>query len=321
MSIPNEMRAVVIERFGGPEELKLGSIPIPEIGPREVLVNVEYAGVGVWDTFERKGGYAEMLGLKPEFPYVLGSEGAGTVAALGDEVTGFQIGDKVYAAGFLNPKGGFYAEYAAVDAGHVSIIPAGMPLREASAILGVGLTALRGIQDILQLREGESIMIAGASGGIGHLAAQLADRIGARVFAMASGEDGTAVVRKLITGTAIDGRREDWMAAARQFAPQGFDAALLTFGGGQAEAAVQYVRKGGRIAYPNGIHPEPQARPDKTINGYNGDPDPEIIQQLDSFIRAGVTVHIAHTFELKDAAACHAALEQHYPGKICLRIT
>ncbi|PZD96800.1 NADP-dependent oxidoreductase [Paenibacillus sambharensis] len=319
MNIPSEMKAVVIERFGGVEELKLKSIPVPAIGPQDVLMQVEYAGVGVWDIFEREGGYAEMLGLKPEFPYVLGSEGAGKVVAAGDHAAGLQVGDKVHAVGFLNPKGGFYAEYAAVDAGHVSLIPEGVPLREASAILGVGLTALRGLQDILQLREGESILITGASGGVGHLAAQLAERMGARVFAVVSGEDGAAVVRRLIDGRVIDGRREGWAAAAKRFAPQGFDAALLTFGGGLAEAAVQLVRKGGRIAYPNGIHSEPQAQRDKRIDGYNGEPGPDIIRQLESFIRAGVTVHIAHTFKMEEAAAAHAALGQHYPGKICLK--
>ena len=119
----NTMRAVCIDRFGGPEALSLRTLPVPEIGPGEILIRVEFAGVGAWDPFEREGGYARMLGIEPRFPYILGSEGAGTIAAGGERVSRFEVGDRVYALGFLNPKGGFYAEYAAVDAGVVSPIP------------------------------------------------------------------------------------------------------------------------------------------------------------------------------------------------------
>ena len=98
------MQAVALDQFGGPEALKLQTLPVPEVGPDEVLVRVESAGVGVWDPFEREGGYAEMLGIEPQFPYVLGSEGAGVVAAVGESVSRFKKGDRVYAAGFLNPR-------------------------------------------------------------------------------------------------------------------------------------------------------------------------------------------------------------------------
>ena len=81
----SDMQAVALDQFGGPEALKLQTLPVPEVGPDEVLVRVESAGVGVWDPFEREGGYAEMLGIEPQFPYVLGSEGAGVVAAVGEE--------------------------------------------------------------------------------------------------------------------------------------------------------------------------------------------------------------------------------------------
>jgi NADPH2:quinone reductase len=78
------MKAAVLNRFGGPEEFVLQRIDVPKIGHEDVLIRVEYAGVGEWDAFERQGGYAAMLGIEPKFPYVLGSEGAGTVAATGE---------------------------------------------------------------------------------------------------------------------------------------------------------------------------------------------------------------------------------------------
>ena len=102
-------------------------------------------------------------------------------------------------------------------------------------------------------------MIFGASGGIGHLAVQLAKRMGARVFAVASGSDGVALVKRLSADAVVDGHKDDIAAAARQFAPDGLDAALITAGGPAADNALTAMRAGGRVAYPNGVEPEPEA--------------------------------------------------------------
>jgi NADPH2:quinone reductase len=225
------MRAVAMDRFGGPEVLKLRTLPVPEVGPGEVLIRVHTAGMGEWDPFEREGGYAEMLGIEPGFPYVLGSEGAGEVVAVGERVDRFGRGDRVYAAGFLNPKGGFYAEYAAVDAGLVSRVPDRLSTEQAGVVSGVAITALRGLDDALGVRPGESVAIVGASGGVGHAAVQLAKLMGARVLGVASGGDGVELVEGLGADAAVDGRADDVPAAARRFAPRGLDAALLTAGG------------------------------------------------------------------------------------------
>src|SRR5688500_14731586 len=99
----NTMQAVAIDRFGGPaESLKLRTLPIPEVGPDEVLIRVESAGVGVWDPFEREGGFAKLMGTEPTFPDVLGSDGAGTVVAVGQRVERFKEGDRVYAMSLAN---------------------------------------------------------------------------------------------------------------------------------------------------------------------------------------------------------------------------
>jgi NADPH:quinone reductase-like Zn-dependent oxidoreductase len=120
------MRAIALDRFGGIETLALQEIPVPPVGRGEILIRIEAAGVGEWDAFEREGGYAEMLDMRPTFPYVLGSEGAGTIVAVGGGVRHVKEGDRVYACGFLNPKGGFYAEYAVIDAGYAAPIPGGL---------------------------------------------------------------------------------------------------------------------------------------------------------------------------------------------------
>src|SRR5262245_32699720 len=117
------MRAAALDRFGGVENIQMKTLPMPELAPDEVLLRVESAGVGVWDPFEREGEFAKMFDIDPRFPYVLGSDGAGTVAAVGEQVRGLKEGDHAYALALVNPKGGFYAEYAAVKADHVAPIP------------------------------------------------------------------------------------------------------------------------------------------------------------------------------------------------------
>jgi NADPH:quinone reductase-like Zn-dependent oxidoreductase len=319
---PRTMQAVAIDRFGGPEVLKVQAIPVPEMEPGEILIRVEIAGVGEWDPFEREGGYAEMLGIEPAFPYVLGSEGAGTVVAVGEQVDRFKEGDRVYAAGFLNPKGGFYAEYAVVDAGLAYHIPGHVPTEQAGVMSGVGLTALRGLEDTLALKPGESVMIFGASGGIGHVAVQLAKRMGARVLAVASGDDGVALVERLGADAAVNGRDGDVLAAARKLAPEGLDAALLTAGGEAADQSLSALREGGRVAWPNGVQPEPQPRPGLRLSSYNGDPDAEILKRLSRLIESGpFEAHVARTFPLAQAAEAHHALDHHYLGKLALRVS
>ncbi|HEX6037068.1 NADP-dependent oxidoreductase [Longimicrobium sp.] len=318
---PDSMRAIAIDQFGGIDALRLQTVPVPEIGPDEVLVRVEYAGVGEWDPFEREGGYAQMLGMEPAFPYVLGSEGAGTVAAVGADVRGFAPGDRVYAIGFLNPKGGFYAEYAAVHTDFVSPLPRALTTEQAAVVGGVGLTALRGLDDVLRIRPGGSVLVLGAGGGIGHVAVQLARQMHARVFAVASGADGVALATHVGADAAVDGRVDDVLAAARAFAPEGMDAALLTAGGAAAETALHTLREGGRAAYPNGVQPRPAAPAGVRLDAFNGDPDRDIVDRLDQRIASGrFDVHVARTFPLEQAADAHRALGEHYLGKLALRI-
>lgn len=321
MNVEGTMRAVAIDRFGGVEEMRLRTLPVPEAGPDDVLIRLEFAGVGEWDPFEREGGYAEMTGETPAFPYVLGSEGAGTVAAVGARVAGFAPGDRVYAVGFLTPGVGFYAEYAAVKGDFVSRIPGTLTAEQAAGVGGIGLTAVRGLEDTLGLRPGESVMIFGAGGGVGHAAVQLAKRMGARVFAVASGADGVALVQRLGADAAVDGRADDVPAAARAFAPGGLDAALLLAGGETADSALRALRDGGRAAYPNGVEPEPRAPDGIPLHAFNGEPDGDVIRRLGRWIERGpFEVHVARTFPLEQAADAHRALDEHYLGKLVLRI-
>jgi NADPH:quinone reductase-like Zn-dependent oxidoreductase len=313
------MHAAAIDQFGGP--ITPHTLPVPQVGPDEILIHVESAGVGVWDPFEREGGFAKMMGRKAKFPYVLGADGAGTVADVGKKVRRFKKGDRVYAMSLANPKGGFYAEYAAVKAQDVSPIPGKLTIEQAGALPVDAITALCGLDEALKLKRGESIMIFGAGGGIGHLAVQLAQRMGARVFAIASGNDGVALARKLGADAVAEGHDPDQIAAAaRRFAPDGIDCALLTAGGKAAERALECLRGGGRAAYPNGVEPAPKARRGIKVKRYDGEGSPALLKKLNKLIEAKpFKVHVARTFALDEADDAHRALDEHFLGKLALR--
>ena len=158
-TLSKTMKAVAIDRFGGIETLETQELPIPTVGADEVLVHVEAAGVGVWDSFEREGGFAKEFNIKPVFPLVLGSDGAGTVEAVGPQVKRFKKGDRVYRISFLNPKGGFYAQYAVVKEASLALIPGKLTMPQAAAMAVDAVTALAGLDTTLGLKNGESLSI------------------------------------------------------------------------------------------------------------------------------------------------------------------
>jgi NADPH:quinone reductase-like Zn-dependent oxidoreductase len=316
------MKAVAIDEFGGIEKMRVRDLPIPQVGPDEVLVHVETAGVGAWDPFEREGGFAKEFGVKPQFPYILGADGAGTVESVGKEVHGLKKGDRVYGINLMNPKGGFYAQYATLKAEHAAAVPKKLSIQQAGVMAVDAVTALQGLDDTLHLKSGETVMIFGASGGIGHMAIQLAKRMGAKVLAVASGEDGVQLTKKLGADAAVDGHKDDILAAARAFAPQGVDAALVTAGGPEVDQALVALREGGRVAFPNGVEPAPKAPNNIKAQSYNGQPHRQVFEKLNHLIDAGpFEVHIARTFTLERAADAQRNLNEHYLGKLALQPT
>src|SRR5436190_2796620 len=190
-----------------------------------------------------------MYGTKPTFPYVLGSDGAGTVAAVGAQGHRFKEGDHAYALALTNPKGGFYAEYAVVKADNVSPIPKKLTVEQASVMPSDALTALRGLDEILKLNKSEWLMVFGAGGGSGHIAVQLAKRMGARVFAVASGADGVELALRVGADVAVDGRKDDVAKAVLAYSPEGVDAALVLVGSKNLNDVLEVVKPGGRIAH------------------------------------------------------------------------
>ena len=315
-TIPKTMRAAAIDRFGKPDVLKVHSLPVPVPASGQVLIAVDTAGVASWDADIREGWSPTG---RTRFPFILGTDGAGTVAAVGRGVRRFKVGDAVYASNFEN--GGFYAEYVAVEAENVARLPRALDLRQAGAMPLTGVTALQGI-DALKLKKGETVIIHGATGGVGSLAVQFAEARGARVFATASGRDGSALVRRLGADAAVDGHRDNIVKAARRFAPDGVDAVLAFAGGNALEQCLDVVRPGGRVAYPNGVEPEPKRRRGIRIKSYDGVPGVRQYERLNRAIQAAkLKVPIAETYRLADAAKAHKRLAKgHVLGKIVLRV-
>ena len=321
-TIPQTMRAAAIDQFGGPDVLTVRSLPVPEVGPDEVLIHVHTASVGPWDPMLREG---TLFQGTPHFPMVIGGDGAGTVVAVGDQVDRFAPGDQVYADAFMNPKGGMYAEYAAVKVDAVGHVPDGLSIEQAGALPIDAITGLRGLDDTLHLAAHETLAILGASGGIGQIAVQFAKRRGARVLAIAAGADGVALARQLGADAVVDGKADDaarrMADAARDLAPDGLDAVLATTGGDVLTAVIAAVRDGGRVAFPHGVQPEPQGRAGVTVTGYDGQPDRDIIDRVNALITEGpFQVHIARSFPLDQAGQALEQLKAPHVGKYVLAI-
>jgi NADPH:quinone reductase-like Zn-dependent oxidoreductase len=314
------MQAMAIDRSGGPEVLTMHTLPVPVPTASEVLIAVHTAEVGGWDAEIRDGWSVD--GKKPRFPLVLGAGGSGTVAALGSRVRRFQMGEPVYSYTWSNPKGGFYAEYVVVPAEDAATVPRALDLKHAGAVPVAGITALQGIDDALHVKKGERVIIYGASGGVGVFAVQFAKLRGARVLAIASGPDGVALALKLGADAAVDGRDGDIARAAKEFAPEGVDAILALAGGDTLERCIDALRKDGRLAYPNGIEPEPKHRRGIKTKSYDGTPGREEFEHLGRAVEAArLQVPIAAEFALADAVRAHERLAQgHILGKIVLLV-
>jgi NADPH:quinone reductase len=319
-AIPATMGAAVLDHGGHADVLSLRLVPVPALGANEVLIALDTAGVASWDASIRENPNA--FGITRPRPLILGTDGAGLVAAVGSAVQDFKVGDKVYSYSFDNPKGGFYAEYVAVVADKVGHVPEGLSLKDAGAIGTTALTAIQGVDDALHLKAGDTVIIHGASGGVGTLAVQFAKLRGAQVLATTSGEDGAKLARGLGADAVVDGRQGDIVAAARAFAPHGVTAVLAFAGGDTLDRCMDALAPGGVVAYPSGVEPVPKARPGVRIIRYDAIPGKKEFERLNAAITAAkLQVPIAAEYPLAEAAKAHERLAAgHVLGKVILRI-
>jgi NADPH:quinone reductase len=309
--VPATMRAAAFDKGGGPEVLTLHELPVPTPNAGEVLIAVHGSGVAVWEAGSRRHPNERM-----RFPSVLGGDGAGTIVAIGPDVHGFKVGDEVYGTG-----NGFYAEYAKARADRIAHVPKNLSLTAASALAISGLSALQGVDDVLQLKKGETLIIHGAAGGVGTIAIQLANRRGARVLATATTEAGLELARRLGADAVVNGQTGDIAAAAKQFAPQGVDAVLGLAGGDALERCIDSLRRDGpgRVAYLYGLEPLPRPRGSIRMILYNFVAGTPQLERLNKAVAAKLQVPVAAEYSLAEAAEAHRRLEAgHLLGKIVL---
>jgi len=315
--IPTEMRAAAMDRFGPPEVVHMETLAVPKLGKHEVLVRVSTAGVGTWDPEVVEG---TLQDVKVRFPRVIGSDGAGTVVAIGSDVEDFVVGDRVYGWGFGNRKGGFFAEYVAINERDVALVPVSVSFGEAGALAVAGITGLQGLE-LLGLEEGESVIIFGASGGVGHVAVQLAKRLGLRVFAIASKADGVELVKRLGADHVAEGHSKSLDRQLRAFAPDGFAGAIVFAGATGWKKELAHVVKGGVIAWPHGVEPEPAVPRGVKGTAYNGEDTPTAFARLNELIASGpFHVELSKVYPLDATAQALRDVKQHHVGKLAIQV-
>ncbi len=246
------MRACYIERYGGPEQLRLGERPTPACGANDVLIRVKAAGLNPVD-FKTRDGKIKIL-LPYRMPLVLGNELSGVVIEVGADVSRLKVGDRV-ATRVAKMSAGAFAEYVAVNQSCVAPVPASLSDIDAAALPLAGLTAWQCLHEVLQLQPGQRVLIHAGAGGVGHIAIQLAKSMGA-VVATTGSRSRFDFLRSLGADEMVDYRNERF---EERIAP--VDAVLDTQGGEVLLRSIAHTRKGGRVVTIGGL-PTPQVADD-----------------------------------------------------------
>jgi NADPH:quinone reductase-like Zn-dependent oxidoreductase len=232
------MQACYIERYGDAGVVKVGEQPEPKPGAGDVAFRMQAASVNPIDYKTRSGMVKALVSYR--MPLILGCDAAGIVAEVGSGVTGFAAGDRV-AARLAKGRIGAFAEKVVAPAGVLAKIPQGVDFAPAAAVALAGLTAWQCLTEVLDIQRGQRVLIHAGSGGVGHLAIQLAKGLGAHVTTTASG-DSHPWLQELGADECVDYRHADF---ARQCAP--FDAVLDSQGGATLLRSIAHTRPGGRV--------------------------------------------------------------------------
>jgi len=241
MPLPAEMRFIDLPSFGKPEVMTVARGALPAVRPGEILVKVEAAGVNRPDVAQRQGSYPPPKDASP----ILGLEIAGEVAALGEGVTEFSLGDKVCALA----NGGGYADYCAVPAGQALPWPKGYDAVKAAALCETFFTVWANLFQMAGLTEGESVLIHGGTSGIGTTAIQLAKTFGATVYATAGSKEKCEACEKLGARRGIDYKAEDFAEVIKaETGGKGVDVVLDMIGAAYLEKNLSVLAKDGCLS-------------------------------------------------------------------------
>ena len=313
------MRAIAEEKFGGP--IALMDLPTPGIRTDEVLIRVWAAGVNPFDWKVADGELKNEM--EHRFPLILGFDAAGVVEQVGADVTELAEGDEVYGYLFKPPiGGGAFAEYVSVPAAIVAKKPESVRFTEAAALPIPGLTAMD-LVDAVDAKEGETVLIVGATGGVGSYAVQLATRRGARVIATARRAN-EVFARELGATETVDHTRKDVVDAVRMTHPGGIEAIIDVASERNVLGRIAgLLKEGGRLA-SSVYAAEVESLAQRGIKATNvgAQPDARRLEELSRMVDAGeLTVSLERTFPLERAPeALGESRTGHARGKIVLLV-
>lgn len=316
------MKAVVLNEYGGPDNLVTQNKDKPEVGANDALVRVHATSVNLADTGLRSG----MFGAAVQPPLVLGFDAAGVVEQVGAGVRDFKPGDEVYyAIDLMDRRGGANAEYHVTDASRLAKKPANLSFAEAAAVPLAGGTAYAALFTSAGLGLGDTVLIHGAAGGVGTYAVQLAKAAGAYVFATCGGYDAD-LVESLGADTVIDYHSEDFVEVVNRVTNGAGLDIVFDAAGGQLAKSIAVVKMDGQLVTVTGAGGDlsPAMRKNATVRFVHLEDAKRKLDKLRVlFERGQVKSVIGKTFPLEKVAEAHKLLEKGgdaIHGKIVIQV-
>src|SRR5262252_10112882 len=318
------MKAIRVREFGNPEVLRLEEVPTPPPGLGEVLVCMQAIGVNPVETYIRAGKYARL----PKLPYTPGNDGAGVIEQVGDSVTEFKPGDRVYTGGSLS---GAYAQFALCKTEQVHSLPANVSFAQGAAMGTPYATAYRGLFQRAEAKPGETVLVHGASGGVGTATVQLARARGLRVFGTAGSDEGCKLAREQGAHEVFDHRAPDhFEQIMKATGGRGVDVIVEMLANVNLGQDLTILAKAGRVVIigsrgPVQINPRDTMQRDADVRGMIlPNTPPAQMASIHAALVAGLedgALHpvIGKEFPLAEAAQAHqAVMELGALGKIVL---
>ena len=310
-SSPAAMKAIVVHQSGGTEMLKYENAPRPEPKEDEILIRTMAAGVNPVDAYIRSGRYGG-----GSHPYIPGMDVAGVVEKVGAKITKFKAGDPVYAYLSFREQGG-YAEFTIAKENETAIKPKNISFEQAAAVPLAATTAWQALIDAAGLKAGQTVLIHGGSGGVGHFAIQIAKARGAKVIATASTAN-----QDLLKQLGVD-QPIDYTKTKFEDVVKDVDVVLEATRSDSMARSYGVVKKGGFVVSITGSPDQAQLEQ----HGLRGDaisahPDAHVLEELTKLIEARkLTPIVSQTFPLAEASKAHQQIEtRHTRGKIVLKV-
>ena len=311
------MKAVRVHEFGGPEVLKYDTgVPVPSIGPKDLLIRVKAVGVNPVETYIRSGQYARL----PSLPFTLGGDSAGIVEDIGEEVTQYKKGDRVFT--FFSTNSGTYAELSSVPSNHIQPLPDALDFSQGASLGVPYLTAYRALFIKGNIRSGETVLVHGASGGVGIAAVQFAKAYGMTVIGTAGTSEGMEIVKKAGAHFVLNHRENGYQESLSEITGgKGVNIIIENAAHINLGNDLPFLSLGGRVMIvgsrgPNEVNPRNLMMKESTITGIMlfNQSEKELNEAL-SAIQAGINNGwlrpvVGKSFTLDKASECHRDIVQ-----------